>query len=267
MTSAVATNVPSPPKVFAALDVAWVIVLVSLIFLRWKDVFGLGALGDPAGGVLPLIVPWAGALGGVAISLVGTAKHSRDWDNAWNVWHAIRPFSGAVAGTVSFFIVVVVLRTAGGLTEAATELPLTVTSIGLFFVIAFVTGFRDSVFLNLIADVAKVVFSSGSTPAEPISYSVDASEISFGQVPAGDTSRRTVRVTLTGGESVILQQGWCSVSDAAFGCAELPINVLGAPYRDIEVSFRPPAKGPVQATLKIDIADQQKEVVLTGEGV
>jgi hypothetical protein len=73
--------------------------------------------------------------------------------------------------------VVIVLRTAGGLNDADAQLTPTATSVGLFFVVAFVTGFQDSAFLNLVAQVAKTLFASGNEPTEPVSYSVDASEI------------------------------------------------------------------------------------------
>jgi hypothetical protein len=261
----VVVRISKQPKFFAGVAVAWIVVLLILVVLWWKDALILGDMKDPVGGILPLIVPWAGALGGAAISLVGTAKHSRDWDDSWNIWHAIRPVSGAVAGTVSFFIVVMVLRTAGGIDESA-RLTSKPSSLGLFFVIAFVTGFRDSIFLNLIAEVAKVLFSSGKEAAERVSYAIDASEVDFGTVAVGGTSRRTVRVTLTSGGATVLAQDWFSVSGNAFACVELPSKVLGSQYRDIEVSFNPQGVGVVQETLKIDIADQLKEVALKGEG-
>src|SRR3954462_8607766 len=104
-------------KVFAALDIGWLVILLALLILYWRDWWLLSELTDPLGGLMPLIVPWAGALGGVTVSLMGTARHSRDWDGQWNLWHALRPFLGAVAGTVAFLIVVIVLRLAGGMEE------------------------------------------------------------------------------------------------------------------------------------------------------
>jgi len=165
----------------AVLDVVLIVGLVWLLFARWRGAGFFRDLQDPVGGLLPLIVPWAGALGGVMRSLVGTAWHSHDWDDRWLIWHLIRLVAGAVAATVAFAILQTVLVTtivtSGDVTAqpvgdgAGTgdgirllSTPLTPAEVGLYGGVAFVVGFVDKVFLDLVAKVTRVLFAHGDDP-------------------------------------------------------------------------------------------------------
>jgi hypothetical protein len=252
---------------FAFLDVAWLLVLGLLLCMWWRGTWVLDEIKDPLGGVVPLIVPWAGALGGVTISLMGTAKHTRDWDDAWNVWHLVRPFMGMVAGTVAYLMVVVVLRAAGGLKEQDAFVTLTPVSIGLFFVIAFIVGFRDKVFLELVSKVATVVFSNGDAEAEDFAYALDVATLDFGQVPVRTDATREVRATVTAGQPQVLDSPWWRIEPAkgAFRARhEERTRTLGD--IGLEVVFAPKEPGTATARLVTSIGGVEHAVSLRGEG-
>lgn len=149
-------------------DLAWLSLLL-LLFCARSDAWSLGfdwedklEARDPLGGLVPMVIPWAGALGGATISMVGLAKHwaRGDWDSRWFPWHILRPLLGAISGTIAFVILIVVLRTAGGLDPDSTSLPDDLLSRGLFLVLAFVVGFRDRMFLNLVSRVVDVLLAT-----------------------------------------------------------------------------------------------------------
>jgi hypothetical protein len=109
---------------------------------------------DPVGGLLPLGVPWFGALGGVTISLYGVFDHNDDWDPKWNYWHLARPVLGALLATVAFFIFYVLIAAAGeppaiGDAEGENRIVL--------YVLAFLVGYRESTFKELIKRVSDVI--------------------------------------------------------------------------------------------------------------
>jgi hypothetical protein len=270
MAAAHEQTLPRSPVRFAIINVSWLGVLILLLAWRWRDVGILGDLPDPMGGVIPLIVPWGGALGGVAISLMGTAKHSVDWDESWNIWHAIRPFLGAVAGTLAFVMVVVVLRVAGGLQETDQAVTLTPVSIGLFLVIAFVVGFRDRLFLELVAKVAKVLFSNGDAGQAEFAFTLDADEIDFGRVSCGESVTRSVHVLVTSGTPSKLRANWHRIEQAqgpvqftaALEDPPATYGVLG-----LSVRFAPTAPGGHAANLVILLDGISKQVSMTGTGV
>src|SRR6266496_710477 len=60
-------------------DAAVMTVLAVLLLGRLYGWFRLDTLPDPVGGMVPLVVPWAGALGGLGISFVGLVRHVGDW--------------------------------------------------------------------------------------------------------------------------------------------------------------------------------------------
>src|SRR5262245_8888236 len=49
-------------------------------------------------GILPIAVPWFGALGAVTISLEGVFLWNQQWKRRFNYWHIARPLFGAVLG-------------------------------------------------------------------------------------------------------------------------------------------------------------------------
>src|SRR6478752_6970670 len=110
--------------------------------------------------VLPLWVPWAGALGGCTISLVGIVRHGRHWDPSYAYWHLARPLLGGVSGTIGVLIVVLVLKSVAATPPATAGAPAVqdVTydraGVAVLAVLAFVIGYREETFRTLIRRVA-----------------------------------------------------------------------------------------------------------------
>jgi hypothetical protein len=126
--------------------------------------------------VIPYWVPWAGALGGVSISLVGVARYAGDhWDaERYAYWHLARPFLGGIFGTFAVLIVVLVLKT---VTTFDTKVPYTPQGVAVLCVFAFVVGFREETFRDLVLKVVDVILSPG-----PPGAAAPAAQVAF--VPA-----------------------------------------------------------------------------------
>lgn len=117
--------------------------------------------------VLPLWVPWAGALGGSFVSLVGVAGHTRDWRPSLAYWHLARPVLGAFSGTIGVLIVVLVIKSVQPTTivDKASEVPPLYDNAGIatLSVIAFVIGYREATFRSLVERVVDVILAPGAT--------------------------------------------------------------------------------------------------------
>jgi hypothetical protein len=110
-------------------------------------------------GPLPVEVPWFGALGGSLISLTGIFKHSCSWDHCYRYWHYARPFVGAVIGSLGALVFFVLSDTAlaGRTTTNATA----------FDVVAFLVGYREESFRELIARATDLLLRPAETAAAP----------------------------------------------------------------------------------------------------
>lgn len=108
-------------------------------------------------GPIPLGVPWFGALGGVLISLAGVFEHEHDWDDDFWPWHVARPLIGASVGMISFLIFktgALAVGPTGNAAEASSNL--------LYCLIAFVVGYREETFRELIKRLADVLLTPGN---------------------------------------------------------------------------------------------------------
>ncbi len=155
-------------------------------------------------GTLPVGVPWFGALGAVIISLSGAFDHRDDWDPSWNLWHFTRPLIGISLAIVSWLIfeagilavgsnpasaVVSNPASTGSTTSSTEQVP---PKYLLYYVIAFVVGYREEIFRALIKKVADVILTtntSSGSGAAPVISSVNPTQ----GPAAGGTS-----VTITG---------------------------------------------------------------------
>src|SRR5437763_1237425 len=121
-------------------------------------------------GPVPFLVPWFGAVGAVILSLAGVFEHGKDWDEDYRYWFWSRPFIGGVTSTVSALIFQSGILAVGGQlpnsahTQTAKNL--------LYYLIAFIAGYRENVFRELMRRVADVILSPGGQPATPVISSV-----------------------------------------------------------------------------------------------
>jgi len=139
-------------------------------------------------GPVSVAVPWFGALGAVLISLVGVTEHRGDWDQSYRFWHWSRPLLGASFGTVS-----VLIFQAGILAVGSSPSPnqQSITSNLLYYLVAFVVGFREETFRELIKRLTDVILSPGPAGSMPAISSM---------APAGGPAMGGTTVTLLGGD-------------------------------------------------------------------
>src|SRR5207249_368955 len=95
----------------------WLGMIYTALLLLMAAVYNLtkeqNAGATVVGGILPIAVPWFGALGAVTISLEGVFLWNNQWDRKYNYWHIGRPLFGAVLGIVAFFLFVVIVSASG----------------------------------------------------------------------------------------------------------------------------------------------------------
>ncbi len=121
-------------------------------------------------GVLPLAVPYFGALGGLGNAMWSMVKHWKKYDSpkqetrdrekrTWAAWTVMQSFIGAIFGTAGALIVVLVTQTVTLGTDAAAVTP---TGMGFLAVVAFVVGFRQAAFQNLVSHVTTAILEPGT---------------------------------------------------------------------------------------------------------
>ena len=150
------SNSPDPvsaPKWVFILQLIYLTALtaIGLFYIHWPPFQHL--LPNPAGPI-PLAVPWWGALGGVTVSFTGIFRNADRWQSRYEFWHIARPFLGAVVGSVSYLIFIVVIRATGA--SPSHQSP---TSDAIFDLVAFITGYREDVFRELLKRASDSLFS------------------------------------------------------------------------------------------------------------
>ncbi|MGC2191601.1 MAG: hypothetical protein WA751_04640 [Candidatus Dormiibacterota bacterium] len=159
-----ATSSPKPelgdmPWPILALVVAYLAALIAL-FATYVMVPWLRSHLPVNLGPLPLGVVWFGATGAVMASLYGIFVYNQKWDTSYNYWHYCRPLFGAVTGSIGALMYLVLLHL-GSASTVKVE-PLT------FYVVAFVLGFGDKYFTQLLQNIAMVIIKPGKqTPKSP----------------------------------------------------------------------------------------------------
>jgi hypothetical protein len=219
----------------------WFVVLVEVFYLIVLFVLALIYFTDPRKsipftpftipdtlGALPIGVPWFGALGAVVISLSGAFDHRSDWDPSWNLWHFTRPFIGVSLAIISWLIFEAGILAVGSNPTPTGSPPATATSPKnlLYFLIAFIVGYREEIFRDLIKKVADVIL----TPNTPSSSGGAVPVISAVNPPAGPAP---------GGTSVTIDgSGFTGATSVKFGTAlATNVNVIS----DKQISAVSPA--------------------------
>ena len=145
-----------------SLQIFYLTILAVLALLYFTD---RGAIELPEMlGPLPVAVPWFGALGAVLISLVGVTEHRGDWDPTYRFWHWARPLLGTAFGVVSVLIIQAGILAVGSTPSATTQ---NVPRNLLYYLAAFVLGYREETFRELIKRITDIIFSPGKDGAAP----------------------------------------------------------------------------------------------------
>lgn len=182
-----------------------------LFFLPQSNMFGPVAVG----------VPWFGALGAVLISLTGVFDHDHDWKASYWPWHVARPLIGVAVGVVSVLILQAgVLSvsptptqpapaptatstqpapTSPQPTPAPASTPTQPRSNLLYYLVAFLVGYREETFRELIKRLVDVILAPGDgKTAAPTIQGVNPA-----QVPHGAPTPVTITGSgFTGAQSV-----------------------------------------------------------------
>lgn len=264
----------SAPVAFLGLDILYVAVLVVLLIGRQGHFLWVDRIRSPIGGIVPVAVPWFGALGAVTISIYGIVDHSDGWQGKWNLWHVIRPVVGAILGTVAFLIFVGVIQ-ATGTTPSATTTNTGSNSVKIiiYLLVAFVVGFREQTFRTLIQKVVDIMLATGDTGATP-TVSISPSPVDFGDVTSGDNKTLTVTVANSGTGPLVIQGSSASppglgIVPPAFTITDEAIQ--GATINPgasalLSINFEPAAAGAQTGTLTINCNAGQFPVPLKGNG-
>jgi Abnormal spindle-like microcephaly-assoc'd, ASPM-SPD-2-Hydin len=261
----------SPAVGFLSLDVLYVAILLILLIGRQAHWFWIDRIHNPIGGIIPLGVPWFGALGAVTISIYGIVDHSTEWQAKWNLWHAIRPIVGAILGTVAYLIFIGVIQ-ATGTTPSAVGSSSSIKLI-TYLVIAFVVGFREQTFRSLIQRVVDILLSPGDTQKAP-TVSISPSPVDFGSLPSGQTGTSVLTLANTGTGALVVQGASANPRGtviAGTGFALSNDAVTGATIDPgssalLTVSFTPQTADAHQGVLTINCNAGSFPVSLAGTG-
>lgn len=145
-------------------EVVYLLVLFAIALIYLTNLHNSLNVWLPATlGSLPIGVPWFGALGAVIISLTGAFDHRNDWDSSWNFWHFTRPLIGISLAIVAWLILQTSILAVGSNVPGSQGLGIP-TNL-LYYLIAFVVGYRESVFRDLIKRVADVILTPAAAPS------------------------------------------------------------------------------------------------------
>lgn len=160
LTGATVTAGITVPLDIYVLELTYLVLLLAAALLFNDRAGAYGAwklfhlLPDPVGPV-PLAIPWYGALGAVTIGLFGLFQHANSWDEGYRNWHIARPLTGATLGLLAYLIFLVVIDATG--TEAK--------KVGhpefVYYLVAFIVGFREQTFTTLIKRAADLFIGPG----------------------------------------------------------------------------------------------------------
>jgi hypothetical protein len=145
-----------PLRIFV-FELSYLILLIIVFFVYSSSETFRNAL--PQLGPIPIQVAWFGAVGAVLSGLGGVYFHNQSWNPSYDFWHYSRPFVGAVVGGVGslLFYVSVSIGTKNKV------IPNTLT----FEAVAFILGFADDAFRELIKKVTTLLFGPGTSPPPP----------------------------------------------------------------------------------------------------
>ncbi len=180
-------------------------------------------------GPIPIGVVWFGAVGAVLISLTGVVEHADDWDENLYLWHLSRPLMGAALGVVSVLILQAGVLAAGTQPTGGTS----GTKNLLYYLVAFLVGYREQTFRELIKRLVDLIFAPAPPPPKPTIASLNPNT---GPIAGG-------------GSVKILGSGFMGALTVMFGSASAKFNVDS----DVQISADLPsstAAGPVSITVK-----------------
>lgn len=132
------------------------LMLAVAVVHRWGGI----DLFEMEGFLVPMSIPWFGAIGAIIISLQAVFEKRDDWDPTYNYWHLARPLIGAVLGVMSFLILSVIVTLAGSTSPSPDSAP-TIANMNIYHVLAFIVGYREETFRDLLKRVTDLILRPG----------------------------------------------------------------------------------------------------------
>jgi hypothetical protein len=265
------------PDFFFRLGLFYLALLVILAVARSGNWPLIKSIKAPIGGLLPIAVPWFGALGGVLISLYGVFDHADDWQVRWNRWHVARPFVGAILATIAYFIFIGLINATGAQPELSAK---EADKLIPYYVLAFLVGFREATFRTLIQRAADILLGPGGpeTAVAP-GIRISPTPISFPDTRTGDTKEIAVKVENIGRSPIQIPSSDASVPGVILRHEEGPKaftptndNVTGATIMPgalatVTVAFAPTEARDYRAKLIVNSNAGANEVEVSGKGI
>jgi hypothetical protein len=106
------------------------------------------------------------------ISLMGVFDHRKDWDSTWVPWHIARPATAGVMASIAylFFRIITIAATTdaeGAGSPAAFGAPPSKTQLVTYYVVAFLVGYREENFRELVKRMVDMFFRPGEPAGAP----------------------------------------------------------------------------------------------------
>lgn len=141
-----------------AVSGAWLVVLGSLAYLYRKGKGTIVGIDDPRG---VLAIAWTGSLGALTANFGDIARRADRWNPHLVPWFIVRPVTGAAFGAFGYLIYQTVVQ------ATVTDAPDPSRPGILGYVIAFILGYREEMFRDLLKRVTELLASAGSADVEP----------------------------------------------------------------------------------------------------
>jgi hypothetical protein len=225
MNNWLTSDTRSRHRVFVYETVA-LLVLLFVAYLHFEDRLPLPGSWGP----MPLGVPWFGAVGAVLISLTATLEYtSKSWDPDWELWHYSRPLIGATVAVLAVLVFMAgILAIGSDPTPGTDETPATITKNLAYYVVAFLVGYREKTFRDLVKRVADVILSPGEA-TKP--------EITSVTPPSVPVTGGTVSITGSGlGKVVGVRVGRTSVDPIDTSDGHIILDVPAAPAGQVAIT-------------------------------
>ena len=176
------------------------------------------------GGMLPIGVPWFGAIGAVTISLEGVFRwNQRLWNPDYNYWHIGRPLFGAVLGMIAFFLFMLILSSSGTTPPFLLSPPQSPApkDFIIYYVVAFLVGYREETFRELIRRVTDMILKPGGSPGSEApqivfrSGGTSVTKLEFPATAPGAPQRATIEAQNAGTASLVAPAVSVRAADSA----------------------------------------------------
>jgi hypothetical protein len=254
------------PSLFFLYDLAIVIALLLLGPFHPEAWHLDGWLGNPFPDILPSVVPWAGALGGVGISLVGVAGHAKkgDWQpESYGYWHLTRAMLGAIFGSVAVLIITLILQNVKQ--AAPTDHGFTHSGEAVLAIIAFVVGFREETFRSLIVRVVDVILGPSASDVAA-TYTLAPQPIDFGTATVRKAKTTTIHLFNASPSSMTMHMQDISVQGDGLKVtlSQHPTTIASGESGGIDLTWTPAEPGPLNANIQVKVPGSVITASITG---